>query len=132
MCAFTQPLYWQTQVLCILLENSWQSLMFTRGSPYNTSHITTVWAHTTIVRTDTSIVYTSKKNFQSIMFSRGSPCNTIHIITVWTQGTTVCNNNPTQNIVGSHTTILWTDTIIVWTDTTTAYTTGKQLSEPHV
>ena len=43
------PLCVHTQSLCTLLENNFQGPMFIRGSPYKTTHITTVWAHTTTV-----------------------------------------------------------------------------------
>ena len=41
------PLCVHTQSLCTLLENNFQGPMFIKGSPYKTTHITTVWAHTT-------------------------------------------------------------------------------------
>ena len=43
------PLWVHTQSLCTLLENNLQGPMFIRGSPYKTTHITTVWPHTTTV-----------------------------------------------------------------------------------
>ena len=55
--------------------------MFIRGFPYKTTHITTVWAHTTNTLLES--------NFQGPMFIRGSPYKTIHITTVWAHTTTV-------------------------------------------
>ena len=44
-----QQLRGHSQRLCTLLESNFQDPMFLRVSPYKTTHITSLWAHTTAV-----------------------------------------------------------------------------------
>ena len=101
--------YWKT---------TFKGPMFIRGSPYKTTHITTVWGKTTLrshvykgfpfinLCTTPIFAYLTYlvarcKTFRLVPFTRGSPYKTTHITTVWAH-------------------------------TTTMYPTGKQLSMPRV
>ena len=97
------------QFLCKnLLENNFQGPHVYKGFPYNTTHITTVWAHTTTVWADETTVWVN------------SPVKTL--LENNFQGSTFIKGSP-YNI--PHITTVCAHTI-------TVYTTGKQLSGPHV
>ena len=128
--------------------------MFIRCFPYNTTHITTVWAHTTNQ-------YTTGKQLSGPMFFKRFPCSpnkTTHMTTVWVLTTTVhligtvwtytTNTLLESNFQAPN---YWKTTFrtpcfsrvslfpykrthmtTMWALTTTMYLTGKLLSGPHV
>ena len=121
--------------------------MFIRGSPYKTTNITTVWAHTTNTLLES--------NFQGPMFIRGSPYKTtpswkatfrfpylsgtppIKQLTLPLCGhsqplCTLLENNFQGPMFIRGSPYKTTHIATVWALITTVYTTEKQLSGPHV